>query len=245
MSLVRLARVTVCLTLAGCGGAATGSQPPDAAAFVEAGARIEAFRAAGRPERTETVSLQIDAPYMPASVTARGAVAIRPPASLRMILIGPGGTTALDLWSHGDRYRFAIPALDRTLAGDAATPATERKGLPVDFLRWWMLRPLGGRLLAARREGAELVAVLADGDRITEARLLEGGRLRAHRTWWGGDASRPEAIDEEWLEASGPGCAHVVYRQRSTSLTVEARCEGRRDGAKAAAFVEPREEAPR
>ena len=58
-----------------------------------------------------------------------GAIAIAPPVSgvtrpsgegppvdaegaLRMILLGPGGTTALDLWSRGDRFRFAIPALD-------------------------------------------------------------------------------------------------------------------------------------
>ena len=48
---------------------------------------------------------------------ARGAVAMDPAAGdLRMILLGPGGATAIDLWMHGDAYRFVVPALDRTLA---------------------------------------------------------------------------------------------------------------------------------
>jgi hypothetical protein len=234
--------VALSIALAGCAADASSRTPPlDPAAFVEARTRIEAWQRASAGERTEKIALRVDAPYMPAAMTARGAVAVRPPEALRMILLGPGGTTAMDLWSKGDRYRFAIPALDRTMRGDASTSAEQKRGLPVDFLRWWMLRPLGGRLLAARRDGATLEVLLADGDRVTEARLEPSGKLSAHRRWW---TERDGLVDEEWLEAAGPGCSRVTYRQRSTSIEVEATCESRRDGASEAAFEEPKEASP-
>src|SRR5947209_6876614 len=41
----------------------------------------------------------------------RGVVAVRPGHALRMILIGPGGTTAMDVWLRDGAFRVAIPAI--------------------------------------------------------------------------------------------------------------------------------------
>ena len=57
------------------------------------------------------------------SIKARGGVAMDPArGDLRLILVGAGGGTAVDLWMHGATYRFVVPALGKTLRGDAATP---------------------------------------------------------------------------------------------------------------------------
>ena len=229
-------RAAVVVALAGC-AAEPGPPPLDPAAFVEARQRLAVIHASQRGEHTDKIALTIEAPYLPAAITARGAVGVRPPDALRMILLGPGGTTAIDLWSSGPRFRFAIPAVDRVTVGDATTTLEEKRGLPIDFLRWWLLDPLGGRLLAARREPGGLGVLLDDGERVTAATLYADGRVFAHRRWW---SAAGEVVDEEWLDASGVGCATVRYRQRSTRLTVEARCESRRQGASAAAFEEPR-----
>src|SRR5262249_34669470 len=41
---------------------------------------------------------------------ARGAVAVSPDHAARLILVGPAGATALDLWVTRDRFRFSIPS---------------------------------------------------------------------------------------------------------------------------------------
>lgn len=233
-----LAAALLSFALAGCAVEKAGPPALDPAAFVEARARLASLTRDIPAERTEKISLTIEAPYIPAGISARGAVAVRAPDSLRMILLGPGGTTAMDLWSRGERFRFAVPAIDRTIVGDAGTPMEEKRGLPVDFLRWWMLRPLGGRLLAARRVGGDLEVLLDDGGRVTTATLKDDGTVLAHRRWWSDERG---VVDEEWLEATGLGCATVRYRQKSTSLSVVAVCESRRDGASAKAFEEPKE----
>lgn len=222
--------------LAGCAADRVGAPPLDPSAFIEARDRLASISRSVPVERTEKISLTIEAPYLPADIRARGAVAVRTPDSLRMILLGPGGTTAMDLWSHGERFRFAIPALERTIVGDASTPLEKKRGLPVDFLRWWMLRPLGGKLLAARRVGDDLEILLDDDGRVTTATLKDDGQVMAHRRWW---SEGRGVVDEEWLEATGLGCATVRYRQRSTSISVVAVCESRREGASARAFEEP------
>ncbi len=62
-----------------------------------------------------------------------------------MILLAGAGSTMLDAWVSMDRYRFAIPALDRVRSGSESEVAD----LPVGFLRWWFLAPLSGTLFAA------------------------------------------------------------------------------------------------
>ncbi|MBK6520433.1 MAG: hypothetical protein IPG04_41490 [Polyangiaceae bacterium] len=138
------------------------------------------------------------------------------------------------------RFRFEIPSLGRVLTGEPSSRPETRKGLPVDFLRWWMFEPLGGRLLAARKSGADLELLLDEPGRTTTATLRPDGSVSAHRRWLSqGDDGRFEAYEEEWLDATGVGCARATYRQRSTSLKVTAICESSRPTANPAAFEEP------
>lgn len=233
------ARVALSLLLSGCAASDAGPAVPrsDPAAFLEAVHRIEALKGELAGDRTDTISLELDAPYLPSSVKARGAIAVRAPDQLRMIMLGPGGTTAMDLWMKGDRFRFSIPSLGREIAGDARTPAEEKRGLPVDFLRAFMLDPLGGRLLAASKSGSELRILLEEkGGKISELTLLTGKALKLHRSWFN-DAG--ELYEEEWIEASGFGCASATYRQKTTQLVVAARCEKSRASLNEAALEEP------
>jgi len=162
------------------------------------------------------VTLEIEQPLMAGRMRARGAIAVAPPNALRMILLGPGGTTALDLWVCGDQFRFEIPALDLVRRGDARTPRTELRGLPVDFLRWWLLDPFGGQLLTVQKA--------PDGSHRYYRRSDE--RV-ARFDYAGGDlsAARGLANDREEVVAEPGACAVVKYSQRAIGLEVEVRCE--------------------
>lgn len=248
-ALARAACVVALLVNVGCSGAHAAAPPLDPAAFLEAKSRLAALRTDAARERTQKLQLELDAPYLPSKVTARGAMALSPPDRLRMILLGPGGTTAMDLWLSGARFRFAIPAIDRVVRGDERTTERERRGLPVDFLRWWTLDALSGELSAARMHDGDLEVLLREPTRVTEATLKRDGSIAAHRTWFGEADAEGHApqIEEEWVLAGpqkgGAGCRDAVYRQRSTRLAVNARCESERDGVSAPALVDP--DAPR
>jgi hypothetical protein len=139
---------------------------------------------------------------------ARGAVAISPDHAARMVLLGPGGTTALDIWVTRDRFRFSIPSLKVEKRG---TTLSEAPGLPIGFLRWWFLAPLDGSLVLARsnrqessflfRNGPATVTMRTDGEHFVAIRR-EGGRLEGLE--WSGRGLGPRAgargryIDEEW-----------------------------------------------
>ena len=185
--------------------------------------RLAALRRAAAGARTERLALALREPRTGRVFQARGAVAIAPPRALRMILLGPGGTTALDLWTSGARYRFAVPAIDLIKRGDLGAPRAERRGLPVDFLGWWLLRPAGGVLLwTARSPGADRF-VLRDGNAVVDLRAFDDGRVEARRTTWS-DAG--ERVDDETVSAAKMGCASVRYHQGSTGLDVTVTCEG-------------------
>jgi hypothetical protein len=142
----------------------------------------------GRPDKpyVERVRLAISDPRTGRQYQARGAVAVSPGKAARMILVGPGGTTALDVWVTKERFRFAVPAIKLEKRG-GVDPA-EAKGLPIGMLRWWFLSPLAGRLLVARstteesawilRDGPATVTVRSDGKRFValrrEGETLEG-----------------------------------------------------------------------
>lgn len=139
----------------------------------------------------------------------RGALAVSPENAARLVLLGPGGTTALDVWVTPDRFRFAIPGLDLERRGGKT--AAEAKGLPVGLLRWWFLAPLSGRLVLARSSAAEAAFVLRDGPATVTIRTdgrrffalrREGTRLEGLE--WTGHGLRPEAgahgayVDGTW-----------------------------------------------
>lgn len=230
-----------------------GAIPPSPTEITcEARARFDALQALAT-RRKQTVQLELSAPFMPSSIKARGGVAMDPAkGDLRLILVGAGGGTAVDLWMHGPTYRFVVPALGKTLRGDAATPASEKKGLPVDFLGWWMLHPLRGEVLVASVDEEGLSFVIRDalpasaGGLVAyvDARITPNGWFEGTRTTWSttGPGSG-EKLDEETIAASSLGCGRVEYTQKSTSLRVVAVCEDESADVPDRAFVDP--EAPK
>ncbi|NUP07625.1 MAG: hypothetical protein HOW73_16380 [Polyangiaceae bacterium] len=232
-------------SVTGCVTSSSDAAPLDPHAFVEAREKLAELRKAAGAARTESIRLELDAPYLQSEVAARGAIAVRPatgsePPALRMIMVGPGGTTAMDLWMKAGKFRFEIPAIGKTLTGLPSNRPETRKGLPVDFLKWWMFEPLGGKLLAARRVGADLEVLLDEPGRTTTATIKKDGSISAHRRWVApGARGRFVPYEEEWLEASGIGCARAVYRQKSTSLTVKVTCLSSKPTVNDAAFEEP------
>jgi len=214
------------------------TRSPTLAEWTAARARLASLRAQVAP-RTLRVALALREPVSGRVLEARGALAIDPPASLRMILLGPGGTTALDLWIQGDRFRFAVPAIDLLKRGDASSPREARRGLPVDFLRWWLLRPAGGRLLWATREASADRLVLRDAEGVVDLRADDSGAVAARRTTWT-LLPTPRLLDEETVDAERVGCGKVRYRQASTGLEVTVRCEGEEPSPpNPRAFVDP------
>ena len=236
----------VAVALAGCAPAAAPKAPVRAPPTQAEWAYARKLLAGIQPQaRTERISLALREPHTGRVLSARGAVAVLPPRSLRMILLGPGGTTALDLWIDGDRYRFAVPALDLVKRGDLRAPREERRGLPVDFLAFWLLHPARGRLLwygawsGGDQEGGDHL-VLRDGEAIVDLYTVGGGLAARRTTWSSADSGHAKLIDEEHVKATGLGCAEVRYHQRSTGLDVEVRCEDVTPGPPPArALVDP------
>jgi hypothetical protein len=142
----------------------------------------------------ERVQLAIVDPRTGKLYQARGAVAISPDRAARMILVGPGGTTAMDVWVTRDRYRLSIPALKIEKRGQR--DLAEAKGLPIGFLRWWFLSPLEGELVLARSNRAEAAFLLRDGPATVTMRT-DGARFIAIRR----ESGKLEGL--EW--ASGQG----------------------------------------
>lgn len=146
----------------------------------------------GQPDHpyVERVRLSIDDPRTGRQYQARGAVAVSPGRAARMILVGPGGTTALDVWVTKERFRFAVPAIKLEKRG--GTDPAEARGLPIGMLRWWFLSPLDGRLLVARSTQAESAWILKDGRAVITVRS-DGRRFIALRR----EGENLEAI--EWV----------------------------------------------
>jgi hypothetical protein len=84
-----------------------------------------------------------------------------------MILVGPGGATAMDAWVTREKWRFAVPALDTVKRGGGESPP----GLPVGFFRFWFLAPLRGDLLTVQAlQGGGARLVVKDGAAVVDLR---------------------------------------------------------------------------
>lgn len=196
--------------------------------------RLERLRE-HQPKRpyVERVRLSIVEPQTRMRYEARGAVAVNPGQAARMILVGPAGTTALDLWVTKDRYRFAVPGIKLEKRG--GTDPHEMRGLPVGFLRWWFLSPLGGRLLMGRSTPMESAWVLKDGPATVTVRT-DGQHFFALRR----EGDRLEGI--EWagrllVPSSG---AHGHYIEGRLGLRIDVAVEEVLDAAPdPAAFDDP------
>jgi hypothetical protein len=194
------------------------------------------------PERpyTERVVVALRDPHTGKVFQARGAVAVDPRRALRMILIGPGGVTTLDAWVTDDRFRFVVPPISLERRGGA--DAVSARGLPVGFLRWWLLHPLDGRLLAAWNRSEGPLYLLRQGDDtvlLREARVPHSGRERVMA------ARREDGTVErlDWVGRS-PTTPHAGDKARyidgASGLEVEVIVEGLGDQEPdPAAFLDP------
>jgi hypothetical protein len=186
----------------------------------------------GRPYSLN-VTLELWVERLGTRTRGRGAVAVYPPHAVRMIMLGPGGTTAMDLWICHDAFRFAVPAIDLVRRGDANTPPSEVRGLPVDFLRWWFLEPLDGKLLAATEVGSVSSYWLKDRQSVVR---LSAGNAPPHAL----HVLRVSAGDEERIETTADLCGSVHYHQASTSIDLDVTCEKINPGTPPArAFADP------
>ncbi len=190
---------------------------------------------AGRPYSLN-VTLELWVERLGMRTRGRGAIAVHPPDGVRMIMLGPGGTTAMDFWICRDAYRFAVPAIDLVRRGNANTPPEELHGLPIDFLRWWFLEPLGGRLLAAYDRDAKSAFVLKHDDSVVRLLSAPGARS-GDRTL---TVQRRTRADVERIETTANLCGHVHYNQQSTSIDLDVHCEKVNEGTPPArAFADP------
>ena len=141
--------------------------------------RLGALRdTAPRRPYVERVELTIVEPRTGRQLTARGAVAVSPGVALRMVLLGPAGTTALDAWVTREQFRFLVPAIDLKARGGLGSEGAG--GLPVGFFRWWFLDPLPGRVLLGRASARQSAWLLRDGDATVTVRT-DAARLVAVR----------------------------------------------------------------
>ncbi|MBI2393503.1 MAG: hypothetical protein HYV09_28235 [Deltaproteobacteria bacterium] len=229
------------LLLAGCGGA-SGAVPRaphlrpeqlhDAATLSVADLGALARRPKGIIKQELTIA--IHDVQSGKGFEGRGAVMVKPREALRMILLGPGGTTAMDVWIAGARFRVAIPAIDRVVRGDASTPREKMRGMPVDLLWRWLVDPFGGTPVAARRglvaddgrviDGDGLVAFLKRGPTSFEVRARHGATARG----WFFERGRLVGVATGREIAIGDGLfpADVDYVGLDPRMTVEVRATG-------------------
>jgi hypothetical protein len=144
-----------------------------------------------------------------------------------MVLLGPGGMTALDLLVRGEQWRFAIPARDQVWTSEQTSKPP--RGLPVSFLRWWLLQPLSGRLLSAHHGPGGAVFVLREGD----------ATVRVQRRGEGLRMDRKSPSGTERMEVSGPGCSDAVYEHVEGRVRVAVGCEDAVEGVEERAFDAP------
>jgi hypothetical protein len=225
----------IALSAFGCAAPARYIAPPSPslelwrAALTDLGAARKA--AGGDAPRTLKLAFALTEPFTGRRTEARGAVALSPAErAVRMILVGPGGTTAFDMWIRGDKFRMSIPALDMLRRGDASTPREQMRGLPVDFLRWWLLEPTRGELLWVQKDERGAEHTLRDGDAIIRLRFSPTGAVKARRQTWARPANDGEAepvmVDEENVTATLLGCGDARYTQQSTGVEISITCEG-------------------
>jgi hypothetical protein len=108
----------------------------------------------------------------------RGVVIVQPRHALRMILLGPGGTTAMDVWIVDGKFRVAIPALERVVRGDGSTPRATMRGMPIDLL-WRLLVDPFGSVAYARKSGDTLTTWVRRGNGAAEIRTRSPQGMRA------------------------------------------------------------------
>ena len=238
--LERAGRAAVCLAFPfvfACAAAPGPRRPPrlDRAELTDAGAITKRdfprWARASRGDLRQALTIAIRDGVSGRGFEGRGVVVVRPGHALRMILLGPGGTTAMDVWIRDGRWRVSIPALDRVVRGDASTPKEKMRGLPIGLLSRWLVAPFGGALVAAHAgrvdaegrvladdtagpDGTRSFVAFSRRDGVFEARArqVSPSSIAAH-AWWFEHGKVVAYLDgEEQLlgDAIVPRVAHYV-----------------------------------
>ncbi|MCC6521179.1 MAG: hypothetical protein IT373_00825 [Polyangiaceae bacterium] len=212
--------------------------PAGLAVWRQARSELEALRRRARPATGYKMEVVVDFEHRPSGThqRARGAVAVGSDA-LRMILLGPGGTTALDVWMCRDAFRMSVPAADLEVRGTLHDEPERLRALPVGFLGYWFLRPYAGSLLAFVPDGALRRFVLRDGDAVVDVRLEPGPAGAPERV----TLRRRAPSGEELFTSDGASCGAVRYREEDVGLELAVECLGLDRDAELpeAAFADP------
>ena len=218
----------------GCTPARAPAKPVSQAIWADARAALVTMRS-DAPDKpyVQLIRVALREPRSGRVLEGRGAVAVDPHRAMRMVLVGPGGRTALDVWVTKDAWRVAIPALELVRRGHRGEVTYD---LPVGFFRWWFLGPLDGRLLSADADGRGHTWILRDGGATVSLRELGPHHfvaLRREST----DVDRLEWVARSLRPSAGD---RARYLQRITGLEVEVLVESLApDPPDPAAFVDP------
>ncbi len=214
MKALSLSLLIVCTA---CASAYVAPPSPTQAEWDDGLARLEHLRASfPKKPYTQTIRVELFEPHTRQRFSGRGAVGVDPGRAMRMILIGPAGDAALDVWVTRDAWRMQVPAIHLLRRGGAESPPS----LPIGFFRSWFIDPLGGHLLSLGLAG-ELV--VRDG---------AGGTLHITQD----DASathvrRRYGTQTEVLSYVTGEAGRASYRDEQTHLEVEVALEARQDTA--------------
>jgi hypothetical protein len=151
-----------------------------------------------------------------------------------MILVGPGGATALDVWATAEEWRMEIPAASILRRGGASDDAM----LPIGFFRWWFLAPAEGRLLTSVEvPGGERFVVRSGAATVDMTDVARGARrwITATRRA-SGLVERVELDGASFAMATGD---HATYDAEASGVHVEVTVEAPADAPDPAAFVDP------
>jgi len=227
------------LSALACGGCGAASSPPlptqvewqAARAWLEGLRRAEPSKPFG-----EVVSVSLRDPHTGRTFSARGAVAVDPHRALRMVLVGPAGATAIDVWATAESWRFEIPAAGvRRRGGREDDPS-----LPVGFFRWWFLGPVDGRLLTSVAvDGGERLVLRRGGDTVDLTDLRAGPRHDVEATRRS-EGALDRIVFAGTSFAGAPG-DHATYDHEGSGVHVEVSVESMSDAPDPAAFTDPDE----
>jgi hypothetical protein len=159
---------------------------------------------------SQTFSVELLEPRSRRRFTGRGALGVDPGRAMRMILVGPMGARALDVWVTRDAWRMQVPAVHLLRRGGSESPP----GLPIGFFRSWFVEPLAGSLLALGPGGALVVRDPAGG--TLHVSYDEHGASRAIRV-----RRRHGTQTETLLYRVDAAGGRATYRDEGSGLEVD------------------------
>ena len=231
----------ILLGTASCAGART---PPALAPEITgadwkiARSRLASMRASQK-SRPYVVQLRVGMrePRTGKTFEARGALAVDPHAAMRMILVGPAGHTALDVWVTREKWRFVVPGVNFTRTG--SNDLASSRGLPINFFRWWFLAPLEGRLLSASTgpEGQTFLLRDATGTVVLRAAPEKG---LTHLVLLRREAGAVQSMEWRGKDLTPHAGDHARYVEEGSGLQVNVLVEAvSADEPDPAAFLDP------